>query len=500
LDNRRVVIPAGLMLLAALAGCSGSGSDRASGEPTTGQPQGNGSAPAGGRLVKEGWFGAAGPFHARVEIQRVERYADRSVLRFTVTSLESAPTTAPAAFGTTPADRGEFRIRLVDPVGRKMYQPAATSEGVPPDTYPPGERRELTVSYPPIPRGVDRVTVITPGTAGEFTGVPVAQGTGRPSGPAPPAAAGNPVDLYDITEGEIKETTSSGTDEEIGLRTDVLFAFNSARLSGRAKAVLDGVAGEVRSKADPAKPPIRIEGHTDSKGSDAYNLKLSRERADAVLKELRSRLGSTYEYTAQGKGETDLIAKEGGSDDAAARSRNRRVEVSYQVRQQTPGNTSTSTAPAPGRGGAAAAAPFRPQDGRTVASRFGRFGGDKRRIDVKPFYRDGAYLVAVFDIVNEGPGTTPPDASYGHKDYPGGGFTAFSVIDKTTQDVYRAVRVGPASGDGPDSYVDPGRATFRSEVNVPVRGFFYVPAPPGNATSVTFDGGPFGKVLDVPIS
>jgi hypothetical protein len=37
-------------------------------------------------------------------------------------------------------------------------------------------------------------------------------------------------------------------------------------------------------------------------------------------------------------------------------------------------------------------------------------------------------------------------------------------------------------------------------VNQPQRGFIYVPAPPGNISSVVFDGGPFGKVLNVPVS
>jgi hypothetical protein len=78
-------------------------------------------------------------------------------------------------------------------------------------------------------------------------------------------------------------------------------------------------------------------------------------------------------------------------------------------------------------------------------------------------------------------------------------FTAFSVRVPGSKDVYRAVRIGSGTQGTPGSYVDPGRAVFATEVGQPVRGFAYLPAPPGNATSVTFDAGPFGTFEDVPV-
>jgi hypothetical protein len=101
--------------------------------------------------------------------------------------------------------------------------------------------------------------------------------------------------------------------------------------------------------------------------------------------------------------------------------------------------------------------------------------------------------------VNEGPGTTPPDAVYPHKDYLGGAFTAFSVLVPGGTDVYRAVRIGPPAANSA-TYVDPGRATFRTAANAPSRGFVYIPAPPGNVRTVVFDAGPFGKVDNVPVA
>ncbi|MBT2206654.1 OmpA family protein [Actinomadura sp. NEAU-AAG7] len=540
-------IPLALSLAAVLvaAGCSDAGKAETSDPPTA---KGSGgarpsSAQPAGKYVREGWFGGGtSGLHARLEIKAVERQAAKSVVRYSVTSLDTAAKSVP------------MPMSVIDPVGREFYRAAAAAGG---DQFAPGATRELVAEIPPLPPTVQQVTVLTPGTTGEFTGIPVTSGgagggspqntpggvpggvpgsggstgtggsgapagylaaapnpspspsvsssvssapSGMPTMPGTGSSPGMPVDLYDITEGEIKDVTSSGSDMTVNLRTDVLFASNSAKLSGNAKSVLDEAAKEIKEKADPTRRPLTLNGHTDSKGSDSYNLKLSRDRAEAVMKELKNRLGDSYKYSAHGKGEAELIAKEGGKDDAQARARNRRVEISYDVRQQTPGTSGTPTAPADGRGGTASPAPFRPQDGTKVASRYGRFGADKRRLDVKPFYRDGAYIVGVFDIVNEGPGQTPANATYAHKDYPGGIFTSFSILAPGGKDVFRAVRIGPATAGASASYVASGSAAYRTAVNEPVRVVVYMPAPPGNTTSVVFDGGPFGKVNNVPVS
>ncbi|MBE3015834.1 OmpA family protein [Microbispora sp. NEAU-D428] len=492
-------------------------------------------------LAKEGWFGPTDPLHARVEMRGVERLAGRSVLRFTVTSLVDEARHTGNAFGTAAGDFGSYRIPLIDPVGGKVYHPLTDQVGTlgsKPGYYQPGVRYETVVYYPPIPADVRTVTAITAGTAGEFTGVPVVDGTGS-GGPLSPAAAPGstpapgttvswPVrepagqiassvqDLYGITEGTEKTTTASGGDETVGLRTDVLFAFDSDRLTARARAVLDDVAKETREKADPGKPPILIEGHTDGKGSHAYNMDLSLRRAEAVRKEVQARLGGAYRYRATGKGETEPVAREGGADDEEARAKNRRVEISYRIRQRTGGTTDLKAASEADPGAASGAAeshageptagggrpaPFHADDGETVASRTytRQPSGQRLRIDVKPFYRDGAYLVAVFDIVNLGPGDLGAGTGYGGDiAYIGGWYTGFSVVDPASRTVYRAVRMGPDDPRGPDDYVDPGWATFNVKPDTGNRGFFYAPAPP-DVTSVTFDAGPFGRIDHVPV-
>ncbi|MFD0852802.1 OmpA family protein, partial [Actinomadura adrarensis] len=125
----------------------------------------------------------------------------------------------------------------------------------------------------------------------------------------------------------------------MSLRTDALFRNDTADLSDQAKGILDQLGQEIRGLGSPAAGPVTITGHTDSEGSDSDNLDLSKERAEAVREELENRLGATYQYEAEGKGEAELVAKEGGADDTQARSRNRRVEVAYKLRAQTPGAT-----------------------------------------------------------------------------------------------------------------------------------------------------------------
>ncbi|MES9606992.1 hypothetical protein [Actinomadura sp. NPDC000929] len=442
-----------------------------------------------GAYAKEGWFGGADGLHARVAIRGVERQAAKSVLRYSVTSLDSSVKSVP------------FEIALLDAAGRKLYKPTGTTSG---SGFAPGTTREMTADYPPIPATVQKVTAITPGTAGEFTGIPVAAASATPSAPgtpsvssAPPSGSpssspsasstpsvgaepfmagapspittspsatasslpsGNPVELYDIVEEEGRTVSSNGSSVTVGLRSDALFEAGSAKLTGGAKAALDGVAQKVKGQAAGA---LTLVAHA----SDA---KVSGDRAQALLNEMKTRLGTGFTYTANGRQDGDG------------------VDVTYQLKSSAPGSGSPAT--------------FRAQDRQKMASRTAPFGAAKRRLEVKPFYRDGTYIVAVFDIVNEGPGTTPPDASYPNPNYPGGVFGAFSIQVPGKKDVYRAVRVGPPTPGRPTNYVDAGRVVFRTAVNEPVRGFVYLPAPPGDVTSVTFDAGPFGKVEKVPVS
>jgi outer membrane protein OmpA-like peptidoglycan-associated protein len=120
---------------------------------------------------------------------------------------------------------------------------------------------------------------------------------------------------------------SPGT-TEVDLAADVLFAFNSDRLSPAAQAELRDTAKLIRERA---KGPIRVEGHTDSVGSPSYNLGLSQRRAEAVRAALEQLLaGRPTQFQVRGFGASKPIAPNrnpDGSDNPEGRQRNRRVTV-----------------------------------------------------------------------------------------------------------------------------------------------------------------------------
>jgi len=70
-----------------------------------------------------------------------------------------------------------------------------------------------------------------------------------------------------------------GTEIQISLSGDVLFDFDKWEIRPVAEKTLAKIAEVVR---ELKKSSVLIEGHTDSKGSDAYNLQLSQKRADSV--------------------------------------------------------------------------------------------------------------------------------------------------------------------------------------------------------------------------
>ena len=101
----------------------------------------------------------------------------------------------------------------------------------------------------------------------------------------------------------------------------VHFAFDSANLTMEAKGILDGAAATMN--AHPSGNFV-IEGHTDSTGSDSYNMSLSQRRAESVMNYLASRGVSSSSMRAVGKGESSPVADNSTS---AGRADNRRVEI-----------------------------------------------------------------------------------------------------------------------------------------------------------------------------
>jgi outer membrane protein OmpA-like peptidoglycan-associated protein len=101
----------------------------------------------------------------------------------------------------------------------------------------------------------------------------------------------------------------------------VHFEYNKAVIQKRSFKLLDDVARVL--VAHPELERIRVEGHTDDRGNDAYNKKLSQARAESVQKYLIERGVATNRLEAVGYGEEKPI---GDNKTEPGRTQNRRVE------------------------------------------------------------------------------------------------------------------------------------------------------------------------------
>ncbi|HET8537225.1 MAG TPA: OmpA family protein [Solirubrobacteraceae bacterium] len=108
------------------------------------------------------------------------------------------------------------------------------------------------------------------------------------------------------------------TRARVTLQSDVLFAFDSATLNARARERI-GEAAQAIAQRRPRS--VVVEGYTDSRGSTAYNLRLSQRRAEAVRQALT---GITAR--AVGRGEAAPVASNATTH---GRSLNRRVEIRF---------------------------------------------------------------------------------------------------------------------------------------------------------------------------
>ena len=128
------------------------------------------------------------------------------------------------------------------------------------------------------------------------------------------------VDVSRPSEGEI----------EVRLTSDVLFDFNSAALRSESRQTLRDLADTMGRYADINY--IEVEGHTDSVGSDTYNLDLSRQRATAVRQFLVTQGVPAANIVARGFGEAQPKAS---NDTAEGRQLNRRVEINILARDES---------------------------------------------------------------------------------------------------------------------------------------------------------------------
>jgi outer membrane protein OmpA-like peptidoglycan-associated protein len=104
---------------------------------------------------------------------------------------------------------------------------------------------------------------------------------------------------------------------------DVLFDTGQATLKPGASLALNRLATFLSSNA---QTKVLIEGHTDSRGGDDYNIGLSERRARAVATELESRGIPADQVQTLGRGKAYPVAS---NDTAEGRQQNRRVEIVF---------------------------------------------------------------------------------------------------------------------------------------------------------------------------
>src|SRR5262245_51029403 len=148
----------------------------------------------------------------------------------------------------------------------------------------------------------------------------VRQGVGVPKeGPTAPPQVGQDLPT------EIRQTPRGIV---ITFR-NVLFAFDSSELGPQARREIERMAF-VLNHPQAVERRIMLEGHADAIGTEAYNLALSRRRAEAVEQELVARGVRRERLAVEGYGKQRPIAPNtlpDGRDNPAGRALNRRVEA-----------------------------------------------------------------------------------------------------------------------------------------------------------------------------
>ena len=125
-------------------------------------------------------------------------------------------------------------------------------------------------------------------------------------------------------EAQISERPDSQQAEPFpDLKSVVYFEFDSSQLDAEAERIVEAHARKLR--ANP-QARLRLEGHTDERGSREYNIALGERRAESVQRALLLRGVPRQQVTVVSYGEESPVAYGSGE---SAWSQNRRVEFNY---------------------------------------------------------------------------------------------------------------------------------------------------------------------------
>jgi OOP family OmpA-OmpF porin len=117
---------------------------------------------------------------------------------------------------------------------------------------------------------------------------------------------------------------------KIEIREKIQFEYNKATIKEESHSLLNEIVDVI--KKNPHIKKIAIEGHASSEGNDAYNLRLSDQRAKSVMKYLVDNGIADATLEAKGYGETKPIAD---NESEEGREKNRRVEFNIVEQDET---------------------------------------------------------------------------------------------------------------------------------------------------------------------
>ena len=278
------------------------------------------------RVKDPGWLGSA-----LAQLTQLKNKPN-ALLTASDTGIDFKITPAPAQVASTGPDpvssKGQVRIVVIEDTvdtprpapGPIAVEPAPVSTESPPPE--PHDGAPATTPEPaPAPSAAEDARDgggTTPGIEEvERSSLPV-QATRTQTGMPEPRAKQNA--RADDTARSAPATALQASLSAVDVSA-VQFALNSAELTAAAGGVLDKIARILESHEGGI---VEIGGHTDSQGSEAYNLALSEKRAASVARYLAERCVAADRLVARGYGERLPIA---GNDTADGRRRNRRIEL-----------------------------------------------------------------------------------------------------------------------------------------------------------------------------
>jgi OOP family OmpA-OmpF porin len=411
-------------------------------------------------------------------------------------------------------------LSLIDPAAAKQYRVVTGAQNRPETSLLPFEIRVGSgpllawAKFPAPPANVTSVDVTFPNGGPQIPNIPISSA----KAPAPsriaagvaapqPATGVQPADATSSTGLTLPvvnlvstvgnpngaESDSSGR-STITLRSDVLFRFNKSNLTSGARTILTGVAQQIAARA---RGPVQITGYTDSIGTDAVNIPLSRARASSVLSALKPLIhDSGVSFQASGQGSADPVApntKADGSDNPPGRALNRRVTIAFAVK--APARPKPPPAPVTSGPGVTTSA-------HTVSFTATSPGSDTAntsgyQVTVDQLYRDGGSAVLQLAVTCQNSTVSSSGCSSGY-DFAGTPTVPPLVAETTASNIvanaYSAgafYLVDPATGTEYIPLYDPSKVAVTTTMpqDLPVGKSYpvwlYYPAPPAGVTTMT---------------